>query len=92
MLTYDVHNWYLCLASAMCVANINITQLQIDSKDSKTNCMIKVVHGILKGSNDASPTQMPMQEDAGYVAKDVHNRYLCLASAMFVANINITTY
>jgi hypothetical protein len=25
MLTYDVHNWYLCLASAMCVANINIT-------------------------------------------------------------------
>jgi hypothetical protein len=38
----------------------NNIQLQIDSKDSKTNCMIKVVPGILTGSNDASPTQMPM--------------------------------
>jgi hypothetical protein len=47
----------------------NNIQLQIDSKDSKTNCMIKVVPGILTGSNDASPTQMPMQEDAGYVAR-----------------------
>jgi hypothetical protein len=33
--------------------------------------MIKVVPGILTGSNDASSTQMPMQEDAGYVARDV---------------------
>ena len=47
----------------------NDIQLQIDSKDSKTNCMIKVVPGILTGSNDVSPTQMPMQEDAGYVAR-----------------------
>ena len=47
----------------------NNIQLQIDSKDSKTNCMIKVVPGILTGSNDASSTQMPMQEDAGYVAR-----------------------
>jgi hypothetical protein len=31
--------------------------------------MIKVVPGILTGSNDASPTQMPMQEDADYVAR-----------------------
>jgi hypothetical protein len=31
--------------------------------------MIKVVPGILTGSNDASSTQMPMQEDAGYVAR-----------------------
>jgi hypothetical protein len=67
--------------------------------------MIKVVPGILTGSNDASPTQLPMQEDAGYVFRfeilqfgfkmltyDVHNWYLCLASAMCVANINITTY
>ena len=47
----------------------NDIQLQIDSKDSKTNCMIKVVPGILTWSNDASPTQMPMQEDAGYVVR-----------------------
>jgi hypothetical protein len=31
--------------------------------------MIKVVPAILTGSNDASPTQMPIQEDAGYVAR-----------------------
>ena len=42
---------------------------QIDSKDSKTNCMIKVVPEIVTGSSDASPTQMPMQENTGYVAR-----------------------
>jgi hypothetical protein len=47
----------------------NNIQLQIDSKDSKTNCMVKVVPEILTGSNDASPTEMPMQEDAVYVAR-----------------------
>ena len=48
---------------------MNNIQLQIDSKDSKTNCMIKVVPEILTGSNDASPPQMPMQEATGYVAR-----------------------
>ena len=37
--------------------------------DSKTNCMIKVISGILTISNDAFPTQMSMHEDAGYVAR-----------------------
>ena len=46
----------------------NNIQLQIDSKDSKTNCMIKVVPEILTGTNDASPTQMSMQENGGFVA------------------------
>jgi hypothetical protein len=47
----------------------NNIQLQIDSKDSKTNCMIKAVPEILTGFNDASPTQKSMQENAGYVAR-----------------------
>jgi len=47
----------------------NSIQLQIDSKDSKTNYIIKVIPRILTGFNDASPTQMTMQEDAGYVVR-----------------------
>ena len=31
--------------------------------------MNKVIPGILTGSNDDSPTQMAMQENAGYVAR-----------------------
>jgi len=46
----------------------NSLTLQIDPK---TNCMIKVIPGILTRSNDAFPTQMPMQEDAGYVARRI---------------------
>ena len=47
----------------------NSLALQIYSKDSKINCMIKVIPEILTGSNDASHTQMPMQSDAGYFAR-----------------------
>ena len=37
--------------------------------NSKTNCMIKVIPGILTRPKDAFPTQMSMQEDAGYIAR-----------------------
>ena len=47
----------------------NSLALQIYSKDSKINCMIKVIPEILTLSNDAFPTQMPMQSDVGYVAR-----------------------
>ena len=36
---------------------------------SKINCMIRLFPAILTGSNDAFLTQMPMQEDDGYVAR-----------------------
>ena len=47
----------------------NSLALQIYSKDSKINCMIKVIPEILTVSTDASHTQMAMQSDAGYVAR-----------------------
>jgi hypothetical protein len=47
----------------------NSLALQIYSKDSKINCMIKVIPEILTVSTDASHTQMSMQSDAGYVAR-----------------------
>jgi hypothetical protein len=48
---------------------MNSLALQIYSKDSKINCMNKVIPEILTGSNDSSHTQMSMQSDAGYVAR-----------------------
>jgi hypothetical protein len=39
--------------------------------------MIKVVPGILTGSNDASPTQISMQEDVGYVTRRTVSKGFC---------------
>ena len=52
----------------------NSLALQIYSKDSKINCMIKVIPEILTGSNDASHKQMPMQSDDGYFARRTESK------------------